>query len=141
MTKSGAGDEWVDVPGFEDVKVGQKYVFKMPNGMSSEWVIAGKSESAFTVEMSTIVNGKELTGPNTNSIPFRVKKEDDKPRAGAPKPTEKETLEGAGQRWECEIIETDGAGAKMRMWRAKKFPFTIKIELNGEPSLELVEIK
>lgn len=139
--KPAAGGEWVDVPGFDDVKVGQRYVFKMPNGMTQEWEIAEKGETAFTVKLTTIVNGKAIADPSTSPMPFRVKKGDDKPPE-MPKPIGKETLKVAGQDWECDVYEgTPGPGtAKMKQWLAKKFPFSIKTEIDGEPKSELVDV-
>jgi hypothetical protein len=137
-----AGGEWIDVPGYEDVKVGQKYVFKQPNGVSAVWEIAEKNETAYSVKMVTAMDGKALGEPVATPMPFRVKKGDDKPAAGeAPKPTGKETLKIAGVDWECEIYEVDVGGQKMKTWQARKFPFAIKTEMNGAPTMELVEIK
>jgi hypothetical protein len=134
--------DWTDVPGYEDVKVGQKYVYKMSAGMTSEWEVTAKGDSDYDVKMTSFMNGKELAPGNVSKMPFRVKNTGEKP-AAAPerKASGKETVKAAGKDWDCEVYESEVAGQKMKQWQAKKFPFTIKSELNGAVNMELSEVK
>jgi hypothetical protein len=134
--------DWTDVPGYEDVKVGQKYVYKMAAGMTSEWEVTAKGDSDYDVKMTSFMNGKELAAGTVTKMPFRVKNtgEAAKP-AATEKASGKETLKAGGKDWDCEVFESEVAGQKMKQWRAKKFPFTIKSEMNGAVNMELSEVK
>lgn len=140
-----ADDGMTTMPGFEDVKKGQKYVYKMQGGMLQENEIVDKNDDEVQIKTTNIMNGTAMAGAATNTIKLKMKKTGDAPPANAPKAVGHETVKAAGKDWDCDIYEmtTEAAGQKFvtKSWTSKKYPFTIKSEMNGAVSMELSEIK
>lgn len=131
------------LPGYDDVKVGQKYIYAMSNNMSRIDEVKSRDDEKIVVHMSM----KMPNVPDQPPSPVEYKLKAAKPEATAtptvapPKSSGKETITVSGVSFECEIYESEAGGQKMKAWSSKKFPFTIKSEMNGAVSLELKEIK
>lgn len=125
-------DDWVVIQGFEQVQAGMRCVYSVPAlGGTSEWVVVSKSDTSYQVKVTIVKDGKAVGEPSTKTIEGRVR------RADLPKILGKESVEAAGRKWDCEIIEISGA----KVWHANEFPFMVCSEKDGKILLSLVEVK
>jgi hypothetical protein len=127
------------------VKVGQRYLFHMMPDMTEERRIE-------EITPTEIAYNAKLTSPGKAApVVIREKKgrwnlaeRSDMTRAKpgiVRKEVATETLLISGQSFECKVFEGDEGPSHFKEWRSTKFPFTIKMSVGGERSLELTAIE
>jgi len=142
--KTGGGDagaaKSVDI---SHVKKGQVYVYEMETSgmkMMQKYVVTDVTDTAVKYKTITVMNGTETPGGEAEwTIPATT--------AAAPAATpaaevkmSKETIEAAGQKWDCNVTESGGT----KTWSPTKnglptFPIFIKMEGPTKSTLTKVE--
>jgi hypothetical protein len=125
------------LPGYEDVKVGQRYVYALAGGMSREDEVVARTDDAITIRQTMNGDASERT---ELTLPLKRSPSEAAPPPAAP-PAAKETLTISGRAFECDVFESGSGDAQSKRWSSKKYPFQLKIEAEGKVAFELREIK
>lgn len=125
------------------VKKGQVYVYDLEAGgtkMVMKYVVTDVTDTAVKYETITVVAGNETKSPATEwAIPAPVE------GAAAATPaadvkTSNETVEAAGQKWECLVSESNGSKTWIPMKNGlATFPPMIKTEGASKMTLTAIE--
>jgi hypothetical protein len=123
-----------------NVKVGQRYRFKLTASNQSAWEITEKTDDQVTYRIHMTIAGKELPAGEPQRFPLKKKPKKDDPAKSAKKVGE-ETLEVSGIKYPCTIYETETGGTTVKTWQSNVFPEGIKTQMGKDVTQELVEIK
>jgi hypothetical protein len=131
-----ASDDDAALPGFDDVRKGQRYVFELTDGVTREDEIVSRDERELVIH-STLRTGNDATTSERRQ-PLRGR-----PSAPASQPASgTETVTISGKTFDCAVLESDAGGLVTRRLKAAKFPFVIRVEAPpGTATLALKEIR
>lgn len=136
------------------VKVGQKYVYEMPNNMQSIWEVTEVGDNMVKYKTTMLMDMGE--GPAPVGEPTEQEWTYTKPTGGttgettgeAPK-TSREEIEVSGVKFDCLVVESEAGGMKSKSWASMSpgsdtvptFPGAIKVMTDGNPTMTLVKIE
>jgi hypothetical protein len=125
----------------KDLKVGQTYVFEIFGGMTDERKINEVTPTEVAFRSKTVA-GKDVIRDKDERWNLGERADWNIVKPGVThKEVGMETLTISGKKFECHVFEGDDGPAHYKEWRSTKFPFTIKLSVDGEKTLALVAIK
>jgi hypothetical protein len=131
-----AGDEDRKIDATQ-VKVGQRYTFKLVANNQSVWEVTAKTDDEVTYRIHMTIAGKELPAGE----PQRFHLKPVKSKKDTSKKVGEEKLKVSGIEFACTIFETETGGQTVKVWRANAFPEVVKTQMGKDVTQELVDIK
>jgi hypothetical protein len=126
----------VVLPGFEDVRKGQRYVFELTDGVTREDEIISRDELELVIRSTLRTGNDATTSERRQPLRGRPPASTNQPVSGS------ETVTISGKTFDCAVLESDAGGLATRRFRAAKFPFVIRVEAPpGTATLTLKEIR
>lgn len=137
-----------------NVKVGQKYIYEMPNNMTATWEVTevGKNMVKYkTTMMMDMGQGPQAVGePTEQTWEYKVPEKTEGGETTGEKPDiSREDVEVSGHKFDCMVVESEAGGVKTKSWMSMTpgsdtvttFPGIIKSMSDGKPSMTLTKIE
>jgi hypothetical protein len=132
------------VTGYDDVKVGQVYVYQLLGGSTrTDEIVERTDDSIGILRSATVfgVSGKSEKVVERTRPPLAPSPNSGFPPGGLATKTGEETLTISGRSFPCEVRELHDGTDTLKEWTSPRYPFVVRFRSNDFETLRLVEIK
>lgn len=135
--KPAASDDDAPLPGFEDVKKGQRYLWELSDGVTREDEIVSRDDDELVIRSTQKAGADATTSERRQRLRGRPSTSTAKEKAAG-----SESVTVSGKKLDCDVLEAESGGLVTRRLKAKKFPFVVRVEAPpGNVTLKLIEIR